>query len=194
MGWYPEMDLEDEDDEGDQQAFLGVLPAANRRRKRRRSAPPASHAFFYAPREQGVAPAGEQGVASTCVEASDPDIETAMMAALGLPTSLRPYTAESNRDIYQVWLADPTPRFGPALTISGRLPFHEKRTCASEAEPESAASIRMTQASEASPVACPLPSIPISSCCTCSSSIDSADEPSALCPSESSSQPATEGS
>lgn len=56
--------------------------------------------------------------------AADPAEEAAMMAALGLPTSLRPHTAEANQDTYQ---ARPPPPPPPCVPLAS-LPAHDPST------------------------------------------------------------------
>jgi len=100
----------------DSEIFRGVYPVESSPPPKRQRAPPAaSHAFFYTPREQNDVP-------STFVHVemaeADPTAEAALMSALGLPTSLRPQTAEANQDAYHVWSTDLTARLDPVLSIS----------------------------------------------------------------------------
>lgn len=85
-------------DDDSQEIFSGVFgTAAPRSRKRNaEQQAPASTRHLYGSKAPPPPPAP-----------LDPSAEEALMAAMGLPVNLKPFTAESNGDEYQVWSADP---------------------------------------------------------------------------------------
>lgn len=89
------------EDEPPEEVFRGVLaPAASSGKRKGRGTDkrgPTSTKHLYSSTSHPPPPP----------PAADPAAEAAMMAAMGLPVSLKNFTAESNGDDYEVWAADP---------------------------------------------------------------------------------------
>ena len=100
--------MDEEADESESGAedsgWHGVNPAQPVAKKRR-TVPPESHSFFYS--------AHVSSSSSTLATAAED--EAAVMAAMGLPTSLKPGTAESAGDEYTVSRVEPPTRMDHRL-------------------------------------------------------------------------------
>ena len=101
-------------DDEEREAFRGVLPLKDspeksgrgqrKKRKKELSPPPSSRHAYKKPQSHPPPPPA----ASSSDAAADAAAEEALMAAMGLPTSLRAGTAEGNQDDYSVLSVDPS--------------------------------------------------------------------------------------
>ena len=132
----------DESDDEEEEVFSGVCPLPpgvreTASKKRRRNQEAQSTAFLYSGAGRGHPPAPEEIADESSVAA-----ENALMAAMGLPTSLKQGTAEAS-DEYHVLAADPSVRLKPAMELDSEPVEGEEFAAASSAPPH-------TQPSEAS--------------------------------------------
>ena len=111
-------DASDETSDADEaEVFRGVLPVApaatkkQQGKKRKNSTSNSSvSAFLYG--GGGGASSRNQSARSITEPSIDAEAEEALMASMGLPTSLKPHTADVVGDSYEVWSSDPSRALG----------------------------------------------------------------------------------